>query len=105
MRARMLPTVLMTAMLVYGLLTAIAVPAKQPDKVIAKAMVIPAAEIKWQDGPPSLPKGATIAILEGNPNKEGPYVFRIKLPDGYRVQPHTHPHAERVTVLAGSFNI
>lgn len=62
-------------------------------------------EIKWVDGPPSLPKGAQIAVLEGDPTKEGPFVFRVKAPDGYRIPPHTHPKMERVTVIAGTFNI
>jgi quercetin dioxygenase-like cupin family protein len=64
-----------------------------------------ADKIKWQQGPPSLPKGAMIAVLEGDPNKEGPFVFRVKVPDGYRVPPHTHPKTERVTVISGTFNI
>ena len=59
----------------------------------------------WKDGPPSLPKGAQIAVLEGDPAKEGPFVFRVKLPDGYQIPLHTHPKIERVTVLAGVFNI
>jgi quercetin dioxygenase-like cupin family protein len=63
------------------------------------------SEIKWRDGPPSLPKGAMMAVLEGDPTKEGPFVFRIKVPDGYRVPPHTHPKIERVTVISGTFNI
>jgi len=67
--------------------------------------LFPASEIKWQEGPPSLPKGAMIAVLEGNPNKEGPFVFRVKVPDGYRVPPHTHPKTERVTVISGTFYI
>jgi anti-sigma factor ChrR (cupin superfamily) len=46
-----------------------------------------------------------MAVLEGDPNREGPFVFRLKLPDGYRVPPHTHPKTERVTVLSGTFNI
>lgn len=62
-------------------------------------------KLKWQDGPPSLPKGAQIAVLEGDPGKEGPFVFRVKVPDGYRVPPHTHPKTERVTVIAGTFHI
>jgi quercetin dioxygenase-like cupin family protein len=62
-------------------------------------------ELKWQSGPASLPKGAQIAVLEGDPSKEGPFVFRVKVPDGYRIPPHTHPKTERVTVVAGTFNI
>src|SRR5438132_4528260 len=42
-------------------------------------------KLKWQAGPPSLPKGALIAVLEGDPTKEGPFVFRVKVPNGYRV--------------------
>ena len=62
-------------------------------------------EIKWKAGPLSLPKGAQIAVLEGDPNKEGPFVFRVKIPDGYRVPPHTHPKTERITVISGTFNV
>jgi hypothetical protein len=62
-------------------------------------------KVEWKDGPPSLPKGAKIAILEGDPSKDGPFVFRVKAPDGYRIPPHTHPKMERVTVISGSFNI
>jgi quercetin dioxygenase-like cupin family protein len=64
-----------------------------------------ADSLRWQAGPPSLPKGAQIAVLEGDPSKEGPFVFRVKVPDGYRIPPHTHPKTERVTVIAGTFNI
>lgn len=63
------------------------------------------ADTKWVDGPPSLPKGAKMAVLEGDPAKAGPFVFRIKAPDGYRVPPHTHPKVERITVLQGQFNV
>jgi hypothetical protein len=31
--------------------------------------------------------------------------MRLKLPDGYRIPPHTHPKPGRVTVIAGQFNI
>jgi hypothetical protein len=62
-------------------------------------------ELKWRDGPPSLPPGAKIAVLEGDPTKPGPFVFRVKVPDGYKIPPHTHPKPERVTVIAGIFNL
>ena len=63
------------------------------------------ADIQWKDGPASLPRGAKLAILEGDPGKEGPFVMRVKLPDGYRLPPHTHPKPERVTVISGVFNL
>ena len=62
-------------------------------------------KVEWKDGPPSLPPGTQIAVLEGDPSKEGPFVFRVKAPDGYRIPPHTHPKTERVTVISGTFNI
>lgn len=43
-----------------------------------------------------------MAVLEGDPSREGPFVLRIKLPDGFRVMPHTHPKDERVTVISGT---
>jgi hypothetical protein len=67
--------------------------------------LFPPDRIAWHEGPSSLPKGASMAVLEGDPGREGPFVFRLKLPDGYRVPPHTHPKTERVTVLSGTFHI
>ena len=65
----------------------------------------PVDKMEWKEGPPSLPPGAKIAVLEGDPSKEGPFVFRVKAPDGYRIPPHTHPKTERITVISGTFNI
>ena len=64
--------------------------------------ISPVEKIRWTEGPPSLPRGAQIAVLEGDPTREGPFVFRVKVPDGYRVPPHTHPVFESVTVMSGS---
>ena len=52
-----------------------------------------------------MPPGAEFAVLEGDPSKPGPFVFRVKVPDGYRIPPHTHPKPERVTILAGTFHL
>ena len=62
-------------------------------------------DIKWVDGPPSLPPGAKLVMLEGDPSKEGPFVMRAKMPDGYKIMPHTHPKDERVTVLSGTLHM
>ncbi|HYT90662.1 MAG TPA: cupin domain-containing protein [Gemmataceae bacterium] len=63
------------------------------------------AQIKWLDAPALLPRGAKVAVLEGDPGKEGPFVLRVRMPDGYRIPPHTHPKAERLTVISGTFHI
>lgn len=60
--------------------------------------------IEWRASD-SLPPGAMVAVLEGDPAKEGMFTMRIKMPDGYRVPPHTHARQERVTVLSGTLNL
>lgn len=62
-------------------------------------------DIQWKAAPPVLPAGAEIAVLEGDPTKEGPFTLRLKLPEGYAIQPHTHPVIEHVTVISGAFGI
>jgi quercetin dioxygenase-like cupin family protein len=58
--------------------------------------------IKWGPAAPSLPPGAQMAVLVGDPTKSGmPYVMRARMPDGYQVPPHWHPCDENVTVLKG----
>lgn len=64
-----------------------------------------AAETKWKDGPGSLPPGAKFAVLEGDPGKDGPFVMRLWLPDGFRIPPHWHPKTERITVISGTFHL
>jgi hypothetical protein len=77
----------------------------QHGDVAMKAAVSRPDNIRWQAGPPSLPPGAEFAVLEGDPSKPGPFALRIKVPDGYRIPPHTHPKTERVTILAGTFRL
>jgi quercetin dioxygenase-like cupin family protein len=63
-------------------------------------------QVKWGPAPPSLPAGAQLAVLEGDPSKAGvPFAVRAKFPDGYRVPPHWHPTVERVVVIQGSLGL
>lgn len=61
--------------------------------------------IKWGDAPPTLPKGAKLAVLYGDPTKDGLFVVRVKLPANYKVAAHSHPTDEIVTVLSGTFMV
>lgn len=61
----------------------------------------PPTTIEWKAGPAALPTGARMAVLEGDPTKEGPFVVRFQFPEGYHIPPHTHPKTERVTVISG----
>ena len=63
-------------------------------------------QVKWGPSPPSLPPGAQLAVLEGDPSKTGSsFALRIKFPDGYKVPPHWHPTDERVLVLTGTLGV
>jgi len=59
--------------------------------------------ITWGPAPAFLPPGAQIAVLEGDPTAAGTFTIRLKLPNGYKIPPHTHPTVENVTVLSGTF--
>ena len=52
-----------------------------------------------------LPKGAQIAVLSGDPSKDGLYVVRLKIPANYKIPAHHHPTTEYVTVISGRFHI
>ena len=60
--------------------------------------------LTWS-APAAYGQGARIAVVKGDPTKEGMYVVRLKVPAGFKIPAHKHPNDENVTVLSGSFNI
>ena len=62
-------------------------------------------DIEWEDGPDSLEEGARFAVLEGDPGKEAFFNMRLKFPDGFVINPHSHPAVERLTVISGVFRL
>src|SRR4029453_3449638 len=68
------------------------------------ALYVPGA-IEWKAGPDSLAPGARMAVLEGDPSKDGFFTIRLLMPDGYRVAPHWHPKTERLTIISGTVNL
>jgi hypothetical protein len=68
-------------------------------------LIVEPGEIDWLPAPPVMPTGAMMAVLAGDLAKEGPFIFRIKVPDGFQVAPHFHPGIENVTVISGTFRI
>ena len=84
-------------------LSVVALLAAQPLR--AQNMYAP-DQVKYGSPPPSLPAGAEMAVLEGDPmGATGDFTVRLKMPDGYKMAPHTHPHRENVTVLSGSLKV
>jgi quercetin dioxygenase-like cupin family protein len=89
---------LIGALFLIGMLP---LPATAADEHVA----VSPDNLKWGAAPPAFPKGAQIAVLSGDPTKDGLYVIRLKVPAGYKVPPHTHPNDENITVISGTFNI
>jgi quercetin dioxygenase-like cupin family protein len=79
------------------LLMLVGVPARAQH---AHTIALPET-LRWVE-PPVLP-GARMAVVQGDPSKEGLFVYRLKLPAAYRIPPHTHKASENVTVLSGVF--
>lgn len=82
----------------------VASPACADPAAHGEHIMVEADKLVWTDNP-TLPPGAKIAIIEGNPREAGLFAFRLKLPAGYRIPPHEHPVTGHVTVLAGTFHI
>jgi len=73
---------------------------------VAAQNAFTADQVKFGPAPAFLPPGAQLAVLEGDPMAAtGDFTIRLKMPDGYRVAPHTHPHRENVTVLSGTLRV
>jgi quercetin dioxygenase-like cupin family protein len=70
---------------------------------VKKHAIFKPGEIQWQEASAMLPKGAKIAVLEGDPTQEGIFTVRLWAADGYRIPPHWHPAYEHVTVISGAF--
>ena len=59
-------------------------------------------DANWSPAPPFLPRGAQIAVLEGDPTKPGLYAVRLKFPEDYAIPAHSHPTNEHVVVTSGA---
>jgi len=86
-------------------LVGLAIAASFAASALADNAIINTKDIKWGDAPPVLPKGAKVAVLNGDPFKPGAYVLRLQMPANYRIPPHWHSQAEHLTVISGTLNI
>ena len=66
------------------------------DFTIVRAGTVPFEPV------PQLP-GLEIAVLAGDPAKEGPYVLRVRFAPGVMTPPHFHSQNRLVTVLSGTW--
>jgi quercetin dioxygenase-like cupin family protein len=88
-----------TAAVLLTALTATA-SAQRPATSTAEA-----SEPRWRPAPAVFPPGAQMAVLQGDPTSAAPFTVRLRFPSGYRIAPHTHPTAEYLTVISGTFRV
>lgn len=84
------------------LVTLLGVPARTLAQTKQHVAMTP-SELKWGPAPPVLPPGAQIAVLDGDPGKDGFFTLRLKFPDGYKIAPHWHPTDENISIVSGTF--
>jgi quercetin dioxygenase-like cupin family protein len=77
-----------------------AMPPATPAALQEHSQIYTPDSLKWT--PIFLP-GVQMAVLAGNPDSSGPFVLRLKMPDGGQIAAHWHPTDENVTVISGSF--
>lgn len=93
---------LCTLLLCSAMIAGLSTFALAADNPAADQVLINVKSIKWSPAPPALPKGAQVAVLHGDPNKDGEYVMRVKMPPRYKMPFHWHSKTEHVTVISGT---
>jgi quercetin dioxygenase-like cupin family protein len=64
-------------------------------------VIVKPDEIKFQ--PNETGTGPDIALIYGDPQKEGFYIIRARFKPGVMSRPHTHPTDRHVTVISGTW--
>lgn len=72
---------------------------------LASSQAMNEGALKWGAGPPFLPPGVELVVMDGDPSKAVPITLRLKMPAGYQIPAHWHPTQENVTVMSGSLNV
>ena len=88
-------------MILIGLLAgATAARGQQAGADSSSNVLLEGSALPWIDAG----DGVKIARLYGNSQEPGqPFAFRLIVPDGFEMGPHTHPVAEHMTVISGKF--
>lgn len=89
-------------LLVLGACRGLPVASAEPQAV---AIRWTSETMPWRPGPATLPPGARVAVLEGDPGRPGIFTMRLEIPAGSLIPLHTHPRPERVTVLSGEVGV
>jgi quercetin dioxygenase-like cupin family protein len=61
-------------------------------------------DMEWKPFP-AFPPSVRLAVVVGEPSKEGPYTIRVRVPHDVKLMPHRHPEDRVYTVISGVFYI
>jgi len=64
-------------------------------------VIVKPDEITWQPNPTG--SGPDLAVIYGDPQKEGFYIIRARFKPGVMSRPHRHPNDRHVTVISGTW--
>lgn len=74
----------------------------------AGSVMVTPGDLVWKEMP-TLPPGAEMAMIEGDPEKifdeEVPFTFRLKLPADFEIPAHHHPWIEHATIISGTLHM
>jgi quercetin dioxygenase-like cupin family protein len=91
--------------LVFALWATTAGAQQNPQQSSDHVIVATPDKLTWGPAPTILPPGAELTVMEGDPTRKGAFTMRLKMPNGYRIPPHSHPFVEHVTVIRGTFRV
>jgi quercetin dioxygenase-like cupin family protein len=77
-------------------------PGPVEAKPIASVVTVTPDALQWQRMP-QFADGRERVVLVGNPEAGGDWVYRVRVPQPIRVEAHTHPVDEYITVLEGNW--
>ncbi|MNF91539.1 hypothetical protein D3C84_741430 [compost metagenome] len=101
----MVQNIMKTAALAALLVTSAAISSVQSQPLpLDKIGALHNENVEWRSFA-AFPKEVKLAVIAGDPSKPAPYVVRVKVPNGTRLMPHTHPEDRIYTVMAGVFYI
>ncbi len=90
----------MPPMVALLVLTALQTSAGAVAPAPALAVALTPQEIDWRPVP-GVADGRERALLAGQPEAGGTWTYRLRVPHPIRVEPHTHPVDEHITILDG----
>ena len=88
------------ALIFFAVVTGFAFAFVQSNSLTPK-IILP-GEIQWNADTKQTGRVETI-VLAGDPQKEGLYTMRVKIPAGTKLLPHWHPENRTAVILSGTF--